>query len=325
MPDIITLTFNPALDCSTATAMILADEKLRCDPPRYDPGGGGINVARMAHALGEAVVALFPAGGLTGDYLAALVTATGTPFLRILTAGATRENLSIVDRRSGAQYRFVLPGPPLRAVDQQSCIDELARLAPSTRYVVVSGSLPADVPPNLLPRIADLCRAHDCRLVLDTSGEGLQQARTCHAFLLKPNADELAQLAGRSLLSEADEEQAARLLIDQGFAEVLLVSLGDRGAMVVTRQGVDRCRAIPIVARTKVGAGDTMVAAVVVALTRGWTLATALRFGVAAGAAALIEPGTQLARPEALQGLYEAHFGDLPAIDQQETLKEVAG
>lgn len=289
---IVTVTMNPALDITTNTDVVVPTDKVRCGHTRYDPGGGGINVARVAHALGADVVAMFPAGGSTGDLVTAMLTDSGLPLCRIRIADPTRESFTVEERRTGRQYRFVLPGPTLDVAQQERCLSELRILAASARYVVVSGSLPPGVAADFYQRIAEACTALDVRLILDASGSGLQQLRDHHVFLLKPSVRELRECVGRPLPDEADQVAAAHELIECGRARNILVSLGSRGALFVTRDGAKRYPAVAVPPGSGVGAGDAMVAGVTVGLGRGWPMDESIRLGIAAGAAMLLTPGT---------------------------------
>lgn len=308
MTKIVTLTMNPALDIATSTEQIVPDRKLRCDTPRYDPGGGGINVARAVHALGVDAHAIFPAGGAAGQSISHLLDMEGVGYTAVPIAGFTRESLNVVERESGRQYRFILPGPVIDDLDQQRCLDALAAAAADASYLVASGSLPTGVPVDFYRRIAALAERHGKRLVLDTSGPALAHAGA-GIFLLKPSLSELESLAGQPLRDEHDEDQAARALIEQGRCQVAVVSLGARGALLASRDGVERLPPIPVLAKSAVGAGDSMLAGILVGLARGLSLREAARFGIAAGTAALLAAGTQLCHAEDVDRLYRAMPG----------------
>ncbi|PRC42537.1 phosphofructokinase, partial [Mycobacterium sp. ITM-2017-0098] len=153
---IVTLTMNPALDIATSTEIVMPTDKMRCSAARYDPGGGGINVARVARTLGARVLALFPAGGASGDLFADMLEATGIPAHLIPIADSTRESITVDELRTQRQYRFVLPGPVLSAAEQAECLNQLCEVAASTDLVVASGSLPPGVSPEFYNRIADV-------------------------------------------------------------------------------------------------------------------------------------------------------------------------
>lgn len=305
MPEILTLTMNPALDIATTTELIEPSRKLRCETPRYDPGGGGINVARAAHMLGDDALAVFPAGGASGQMIESLLHGEGVPHVALPVPGITRESLAVVERRSGRQYRFLLPGPELQPHDQERLLDALAaRITPETKFVVASGSLPPGVPGDFYGRVARLAQDRGARFALDSSGEALTGAGT-GIFLIKASLRELGQLRGAMVAAgDAALDEAARAVIAEGRCEVLVVSLGADGALLATGDGCQRFPAARVKAIGSVGAGDSMLAGMLVALVRGWQLAEAVRFGIAAGAAALLRPGTELCRREDTERLY---------------------
>ncbi|MDY6996570.1 MAG: 1-phosphofructokinase family hexose kinase [Actinomycetota bacterium] len=288
---IVTLTMNPALDVTAEAGEVRSTDKVRCEAERYDAGGGGVNVARFAHALGASVAAVFTAGGLTGARLIDLVDEAGVPNTPVPIGGSTRESFTVNERCTGDQYRFVLPGPRLTGAEQTRCLDVLRATAAAAQFVVASGSLPPGVSADFYQRVADICGELGCRLILDTSGGGLNHV-TSGVYLIKPSVRELRECVGRALRTEADQAAAARELIDRGVAEVVVVSLGPDGALLVTATGSERFGAVPVHVVSGVGAGDAMVAGITVGLGRGWPLAEAVRYGIAAASAKLLVPGT---------------------------------
>ena len=288
---IVTLTMNPALDITTNVGVVRPTDKLRCSTTRYDPGGGGVNVARIAKVLGGSVSAVFPAGGSTGGLLTSLLREQGVPFHEIPIAAATRESFTVNETSTGQQYRFVLPGPELTLPEQEQCLEELATAAASAEFVVASGSLPPGVPADFYQRVAEICREVGTPLILDTSGGGLRHISS-GVFLLKASVRELRECVGRLLATESEQLAAAHGLIDRGRAQFVVVSLGSYGALLATQHASQRFSAIPMRGGSGVGAGDAMVAAITVGLSRGWSLAKCVRLGIAAGAAMLRTPGT---------------------------------
>src|SRR6266542_1635991 len=209
MTAIVTLTMNPALDIATATETVVPGHKLRCREPRYDPGGGGINVARAVHQLGGDALAVFPVGGLAGEMLRRLLLEEGVPHIPIPIAGMTRESLAVVEQQSGKQYRFLLPGPRLTSHEQERCLEALAMHAAGAPYLIASGSLPPGVPANFYARVRTLAAKCGARFVLDTSGPALAGAGT-GMFLIKASLRELAELAGHSVESREAAGGAGR-------------------------------------------------------------------------------------------------------------------
>lgn len=303
MSAIVTLTMNPALDIATATARVEPDHKLRCSEPRYDPGGGGINVARAVHALGGDAAAVFPAGGPAGKTIRHMLMQEDVAHSAIPISGFTRESLAVEECETGKQFRFILPGPEISERDQERCLDRLSVLAANATYIVASGSLPLGVAADFYARVGGLAKKLGKRFVLDTSGAALKQAGR-GIYLLKPSLRELADLTTRQIRTEGDEEEAAQDLVEQGRCEIVVLSLGLRGALLATVQGCERFAAIRVAARSTVGAGDSMLAAIVLGLCREMPLRDAVRFGMAAGASALLGSGTQLCRRDDVERLY---------------------
>ncbi len=300
MTDFLTLTLNPALDLSTTTARLEHTHKMRCGPMLRHPGGGGINVARVLHRLDVPVQAWYLSGGVTGAHTSQLLAAEGVALHALPIAGTTRENLSVVETRSGHEYRFVLPGPCVSAPEWQDCLTQLAAQTP--RWLVASGSLPPGVPDDFYARLIGQNRAS--RIVLDTQGAALATALQAGVYLVKPSLRELRELTGAALNDAAQWRAAARALVRSGQAEMVALSAGEHGAVLATQDGVWQACALPIAASSgTTGAGDCFLAALLWALDRGDTPGDALRWGVAAGSAALLAPGTALAEACEIQRL----------------------
>jgi len=288
---IVTLTMNPALDITSNADVVRDTDKIRCSEARYDAGGGGINVARFARALGAPVTAVYPAGGPTGALVTDLVREADVPVERVVIGNPTRESFTVNERSTGKQYRFVLPGPQLTAFEQEQCLDALRKAARSARFVVASGSLPPGVSADFYLRVADVCLELGALLILDTSGGGLDHVES-GVFVLKPSVRELRECVGSPLETESEQLVAAHSLIDRGIAHAVVVSLGSGGALLATSTDSLRIPAIPVHAVSGVGAGDAMVAAITVGLSRAWPLSKCVRFGIAAATAKLLTPGT---------------------------------
>jgi 6-phosphofructokinase 2 len=294
---LITLTLNPALDLATTTARVEPTHKLRCSPAQRFAGGGGINVARVLHRLGSDVQAWALAGGAAGAQMRQLLADEGVPTVLQPIAGDTRENFSVVETATGQEFRFVLPGPALQAAEWQACLDALAVLTPAPRWLVASGSLPPGVPDDFYARLARAARARGIRVVVDTSGAPLAAALDAGVTLVKPSLRELREVMKQPLDTPADWCVATQALVRAGQAEIVALSVGAQGAVLATREGVWQAPALDVPATTgTTGAGDCFVAALVWALDRGEAPPDALRWAVAAGAAALMAPGTALAQ-----------------------------
>lgn len=305
MNAIVTLTMNPAVDTYASVEHVTPDRKLRCSKPRHDPGGGGINVSRAIHTLGGEAAAVYPAGGPMGKLIRDLLDREGVEQTAVSIEGWTRENLVILDKSLDRQYRFGMPGPSLTADELDRCLDQVDSVCGDCTYLVASGSLPPGAPANFFGLVARVAKKKGTRLIVDTSGEPLRHAAEVGVFLLKPNLRELSHLAGREIADEERQYEAARRIIDRGGTTAVVISLGAGGAVLVTADGKLEVRAPTVPIRSKVGAGDSMVAGITLALARGEFLEEAVRFGVAAGAAAVMTPGTELCRKEDTKRIHE--------------------
>ncbi len=298
---IVTVTLNPALDLSALTKSVSPHHKLRCTPPAFDAGGGGISVSRVCHRLDVESVAIAPIGGPFGQQLASLLEHDGINTRLVPITTETRLSVTVTEEERGDDYRFVFPGPQLDDRDIDSLLEAVEAEADSSAAVVVSGSFPPGRDADLLRAL--VARTRNSRLIIDTSGPALQAAVQQPAFLVKPSARELAEVVGRELRTEADIEQAADEVMSSSPVEALLVSIGAGGAVLRTRDGGARFRAPTIRVNSTVGAGDSLVAGIVVGLSRGMTLTDAVGLGVAAGTATCLSPGTSLCDPSDIDEL----------------------
>ncbi len=309
MHPIATLTMNPALDLSTSTERVGHTHKLRCGEPRFDPGGGGINVARVVKVLGGDATAVYPAGGPHGVMLHRSLDALGLAQRVVPIAGMTRESFTVNETATGNQYRFVLPGPTLTELEQHQCLDAIAALEPRPSYLVVSGGFtPGTNADVLCAEIGKVAEKIGARLILDIS-MAMRHAPLRGTYLMKPSIHELSVMLGCPIETRADTIAAARSLVAEGRTEVVVVSLGSEGALLVTERLAEHFQAPEVPAESAVGAGDSMVGAMVFALEKGWSLAEVVRYGVAAGTATIMTPGTELCYAEDVNRLYKVTNG----------------
>ncbi len=303
MTEILTITLNPALDIATSCDALLPSHKLRCAKAGYFPGGGGINVARVVQRLDGDCMALYLAGGVIGDRLQSLLQAERVPSRRLPIADETRESFSVLETGTGKEYRFVLPGPEVTTREWQACVDFLSSIDPPPRYLVLSGSLPPSLPTDSYAQLAALARSRGCKVVLDSSGAPLAAALADGVFLIKPSLRELSELSGKALDNAAQWRAAAAALVRDGRAELVALSLGERGAMLFSGQGSWQADALQVDVKSTTGAGDSFLAAMVWALSQDMDLPEAFRYGIAGGSAALLHEGTSLCRVDDIRRL----------------------
>ena len=306
---IVTVTPHPALDRATAAPEVTAGPKLRCLAPRTDPGGGGINAARVIRMLGGHVTVVAVLGGATGTQLGNLLTAAGLDTRVVPTGGETRESLTVDDARNHEQYRFVLPGPVLTPAEHELLLETAESQVTEGTIVVGSGSLPAGLPDESWAELPRRVKARGGRMVLDTSGAPARAALGCGIEVLRCNDREMEELCGVELGDHESQERELRKLIADGAANVFMMGLGAEGSVVVSADEVIRPKAPNLAKRSAVGAGDSLVGALTFGLASGWSLHDAATLGVSAGAAAHATPGTELCRRDDVERLFEEATG----------------
>ncbi|MEP7172242.1 MAG: 1-phosphofructokinase family hexose kinase [Aestuariivirga sp.] len=292
MTQILTITLNPTVDISSQADVVRPTRKTRTSNTRYDPGGGGINVARVIATLGGDAEAIFLAGGEMGMLLDRLLGEEGIRRRLFPMAGQTRIGVVVQEKTTGLEYRFVAEGPAVQPGELQPCLE--AAISHGGGYVIASGSLPAGVPGDTYARIADAAASRGARFVLDSSGTGLQTTlEKSRVFLVKPSLGELEKFVGEKL-NEDGVRQAAADIVARGAAEIVAVTMGADGALMATSSGILRVPAIPVRVRSAVGAGDSFLGVMTWSLSEGKSPEEAFRLGVAAGAAKVMTPGTKL-------------------------------
>jgi 6-phosphofructokinase 2 len=291
-----TLTLNPALDLQTAVDAVEPENKLRCDAPRQDAGGGGVNVARVIRRLGGRAPCILPLGGPAGHSLKLRLEAEGLSAVVVPITGETRQSFTVFDRSRGAEFRFVLPGPNLGAGEVRALEAAVFGMNPRPDILVASGSLPGGMDPGRLTQLALRLRRRGVRLALDASGAGLKAGLEAGVWLVKPNRKELGDCLGRDLTDRASQLDAARALVAGGRAEWVALSLGADGALLVGEGFAAYASSLPIAPVSTVGAGDSFMAGLVWELSRGARPEAALATAVAAASATLLSPGSGMAR-----------------------------
>lgn len=305
MHKIITLTVNPAIDKNSIVLQLKPDNKLRCAAPEYEAGGGGINVSRAIKELGGSSLCLYFAGGYSGDHLQDLIAEENISQKRVNTKEWTRENLTVVDESNGKQYRFVMPGTKVSETECAEILSVLENELSEGDYLVASGSLPDGLPTDFYAKVTQRANAKKARVILDTSGEALMQGAKAGVFMLKPNLNELSFLCGEPYLTGMQVQLKAREFLAANDCQSLVVSMGPKGALLITPEIVEHVPAPPVLMKNTVGAGDSMVAGMTLALTRGMSMREVIRYGVACGTAATMTEGADLIRKSDVKHLFE--------------------
>lgn len=306
-PRIVTLTVNPAVDLATTAKSVQPGHKIRTFDERYDPGGGGINVARVIFELGGQTLALFASGGVTGRFVEEMLTTAKVPWRAVPIGNACRISVTVHDQSNGLEYRFVPKGPQLAAPDCANILEALRQI--DADWVVASGSLAPGVPADFYGKVANIAAGCGAKFALDTSGPTLTASLGRGISLLKPSLSEFEAIVGREVRDLPGQMTEAKRLVQSGAAEMVALTLGAGGAIVATADQVIHSPAFAVTEKTGVGAGDSFLAGLVFGLSEPRPLDDALRLALACGAAAVQNVGTAAVRRAAVDALLADAIG----------------
>lgn len=305
MASILTVTVNPSLDVTTSTARLEPQRKLRCGTPIHDAGGGGANVSRAIRELGGTSRAFVALGGNTGRQFAALLRQAGVDFIEYALAGETRSSMTVMEEVTGLHYRFVLPGPEQSPQTGEAMLSELERIIDGkVGFVVASGSLLPGLSSDFYARLGAIARRQGAKLILDTHGEALKGALAGRPYLIRLNEIEARELA-HDTERDAPVADLARILVDRQIADIVVVGQGEQGSLITTADEQFSIAPPKVQVHSMVGAGDSYVAALTLALSRGWSLEAANRYGVAAAASAVTRDATELCSLTGTEDLFK--------------------
>jgi len=293
---IVTVTLNPSLDRTLVVDELVPGAVLRTSTPTLEPGGKGVNVSRALSANAIASIAVLPIGGGEGTELRRLLDDAGVHAQFVPVSGRTRSNITIA-QADGTVTKLNEPGFPLAADDLETLTRVLRTIVHAGDWVVISGSVPPDFGAHQFEALITALTALDVCIAIDTSGDALVASLAARPRLIKPNRDELAELVGRPVASIADAIAAAEEVRTRGV-EIVLVSLGADGAVLVSGQGSLVGESHVAEPRSAVGAGDSFLAGFLVKFAEDERdLGAALLEALAWGAAAASLPGSAVPGP----------------------------
>ena len=303
---VVTLTLNPAIDKSAKIEGLKPENKLKCFDIQHQAGGGGINISRVLKRLGVENHCVFPSGGNTGQLLNELLLKENIIVKSIKVDTWTRENFSVFDTNSNLQYRFGMPGNDVSAEKIKEIEDYLSSNLEDGDILILSGSLPENLPSNYYSKLIAQLKNKSIKIVLDTSGPALKNSLEESVFLIKPNQLELKQLANKESLTDKEMEEFATSLVKSGKSQYVVVSLGANGALIVSKEGFQYQKAPEVVVKSTIGAGDSMVAGLIYAFINNESQKNIIKWGVSSGAAATMNEGSNLAQKENIEQLFNS-------------------
>ena len=317
---ILSVSLNPAVDISCTAEAVEPTIKVRTSNQVEDPGGCGVNVARVIATLGGRPELLYLAGGATGALLREILGSLPVKQHRVVSSASTRISYTVRDLKQGLEYRFIPEGPAINRNEFQQVLDIVEQM--DFDYIVTTGSLPKHAPQDAYAQIAQIAARKGARVILDSSGRALSETlEQASVFLIKPSLEEMEQLIGKPLDPEQAGEEALKI-VRRGSAENIVVSMGAQGALLAMTSGVSFGSAPSVTPGSAVGAGDSFVAAMTFALANDIEIEEAFHLGIAAGSAAVMTTGTQLCRREDVVRLYkqEGTSRDQKAINKLITI-----
>jgi 6-phosphofructokinase 2 len=312
---ITTITLNPSLDQHITVDGLVMDGPNRWSRLHRYAGGKGIDVSRAIHEMGGRTIAYGFIGGDAGRTVEILLDEEGVPFSFTPVKRETRTNFIITDSQSGHQTRIDAPGPHISKGEFERFQRKMQRLSPSPDLIVMGGSAPPGIPSNVYYTITREAKGFGVRSILDADGQWLAEGVKAKPYLIKPNVREAAELLGRELPDEDAIIKAALNIVEMGV-EIAVISRSQDGIIAATRDTVLKVVPPEVKVKSTVGAGDCTIAGLALKLAGEESLAKACRLAVAMGTAAVLTPGTELARRSDVEEL-------LPQIRVQNITRQV--
>ncbi len=308
---IATVTLNPSLDRHVAVENLVLDDTNRWVSFNHQPGGKGINVARVIHELGGETMAYGFVGGVDGDVLKALLKKTGVPCDFTSIRAEIRSNFIITDLKTHRQTRISAPGPKVSEGELKKLIDKISAIKPRPQYMVFAGSVPPGVPFHIYRQLIEKMKGLGIITVLDSADLWLQEGIRAKPDIIKPNVREAQTAMGVELKTEEDIIYAVKTFISGGVG-IAAISRGRDGMIIGDKNNIYKLAPPDVQVMSTVGAGDSTVAGLVLKLSQGGSLEEASRLAVATGTAATLTSGTEL-----------CHKADVERLLQQVTVEKL--
>jgi 6-phosphofructokinase 2 len=300
---IITVTLNPAVDLNIAADQLVFDDRAYILDTFDSAGGRGVNASRVIHSFGGKTLAITLSGGDGGNEFEDLMRRHGFPCEFVPMKNRIRRNLAITDKQ-GLSVKLNERGAALSAAEIDQMEAAIANRLPKAKWLMLCGSLPPGMPSDFYSRLIVAANGLGVETLLDTDSDPLTLSIESEPTVVTPNQQEAERLLGRALLTRGHFLDAAQRIRDMGAKSVVL-SLGARGAVGCTEEGLFEAIPPRVDAVCPIGAGDAMAAAFTWAMVKGKAFHDSLRWGVAAGTASAMLPGISFASLEQTKEIYK--------------------
>lgn len=288
---IITVTLNPAVDKTVEVDNCTIDSVNRVSSLKLDAGGKGINVSKVVKSLkGESIALGILAGG-TGEFIKNYLDTEEIKNDFIFVTGETRTNIKIVDKVKGTNTDINEPGNSISEEDLKKIEEKVFKCAKKDDILVLSGSIPQGIEKNIYELWIKEAKAIGVKTILDADGELLKQGILAGPYLIKPNIHELEKLFDVKIDGVHQVISLCKSIFDYGV-NLIAVSLGSEGALFMNREKSIYAHGIKVQVKSTVGAGDSMVAALALALDKGYSFERSVTLSVAAATAGVMTEGT---------------------------------
>ena len=302
---ILSVTLNPSVDHALFLDELRVGDTNRVQRTERDAGGKGVNLSRVVAELGARTMATGFLGGGPGAYVRNVLDQQQVEHCFIEVAGETRINFSVESAAGDPPTTFNEQGPPIDQAGLDALTSKVRELLPKTNWVTLGGSLPPGVPQDFFKTLAKLTRDHGCKVALDADGAPMRLGMEAGPDFIKPNSKEAERLTGRKITSDESALAAAKSFYDELLSKrdtpaIVVLSMGERGAIMACEGGVYRGHSPEVKVRSTIGSGDSLIGAMLWAIEEGKPLEEAFAWGLAAGAATATTDGSRICDHETI-------------------------
>lgn len=301
---IATVTLNPALDRSIYVGKLLPNDTNRIVKVETDIGGKGINAARVLRELGSETMCLGFIGGKTGRFIEHELRQDGIETDFVHVHDETRTNIGIQESSGAPPTTLNEPGPAITDAELTELYGKVRMAASKSSMVIIGGSLPPGAPVDIYHTLVGLVQAEGAQAILDADGEPMRLGMDAAPFMIKPNRAEVKRLIGVEIKSLDDAVRAVNILKQSGV-KLIVISMGADGAVAGSDEGIWHAVPPKVEVVSTIGSGDSMVAGIAHVISGCGSLAEALRWGSAAGAATAMTDGTAICSAAGVQSLLD--------------------
>lgn len=299
---IITVTLNPAIDKTIEIDEFKIGNVNRIVSTRVDVGGKGINVSKVIKELQHKSLALGFLGGGSGNQIKKYLDDSNIRNDFLTVKGETRTNLKIIDKVNNTHTDINENGPSVTLSDITNMKEKIIEYCEEKSLVVLSGSVPSGINSSIYAEIIKDIKNKGGKVILDADGDMLMQGMKSGPYLVKPNIDELEKAFGISIDNENKIIETSKKILEYGVKHVV-ISLGGEGSMFISRDKIAKVAGLQVEVKSTVGAGDSMVAAMAVAIENNYDFEETIKLACATSTANVMTEGTQTGKFEDIERL----------------------